>query len=492
MLSCGILLLILGISRKGVDAMVFSSLEFIFIFLPVFLVLYYLLPARLRNTCLLIGSFVFYLCGSLHSPFHIVLLLLSIGVNWLLGLALAPHSNSESGNRTLLIIGIIYNLGLLFIYKYCGFLFNSINALFRLAPHKGLPQISWLLPLGISFYTFMHLAYLIDVYHGRIQPERKFLRYATFSTFFPKLTSGPITTYQELANPLSSRSINIKRLDNGLRDFIIGLGLKVLLANQIGGLWNQLGMIGYDSISTPLAWLGSISYSLQLYFDFYGYSLMAIGLGKFLGFRLPDNFRHPYVARTMTDFWRRWHITLGMWFRNYLYIPLGGNKCSHRRHTLNLLIVWLATGLWHGASWNFVLWGLFLFIILYLEKNYTMNLLTGDSAVSRIGSHIYMILLILIQWTIFAIPDLHQLGIYLGRLFGIGGTVIDKLDYVRYLGSYGWKLVLGILFSTPLPKKLFKPIRNTTIGTILLFIIFAVAVYCMSIGSNDPFMYFNF
>lgn len=472
--------------------MVFSSLEFIFIFLPVFLLVYYRLPARLRNVCLLVGSLVFYIYGSWQTPFYTFLLLLSIVLNWGLGLLLSPKHKGENGNRVLLIIGIVYNLGLLFLYKYCGFLFDSLNALFGLAPGKGLPQITWVLPLGISFYTFMHLAYLIDVFRGNIRPEPSLFRYATFSAFFPKVTSGPITTYQELSAPLTRRSINQKRLDNGLRDFIIGLGLKVLLANQIGGLWNQLGMIGYESISTPLAWLGSAAYSLQLYFDFYGYSLMAIGVGKMLGFRLPDNFRHPYVARTMTDFWRRWHITLGAWFRNYLYIPLGGNRCSRRRHTLNLLIVWLATGLWHGASWNFVIWGLFLFVILFLEKNYTMQALTGDSILSKIGSHAYMILLILIQWTIFAVTDLHQLGIYLGRLIGIGGQVIDKTDFARYLGSYGWKIAVGIVFATPLPRKLFKPIRNTLLGTILLLAVFAAAVYCMSIGSNDPFMYFNF
>ena len=472
--------------------MVFSSLEFIFIFLPIFLVVYFWLPPRLRNAALLMGSLAFYIYGSWQNPFYIFLLLLSIVLNWALSLSIAPKRKDGSGNKALLIVGIIYNLGLLFLYKYCNFLFTSINSLLGFEAGKGLPQITWVLPLGISFYTFMHLAYLIDVYRGKIRAEGSLFRYATFATFFPKLTSGPITTYQELDGPLSRRKIGMKRLDNGLRDFIIGLGLKVLLANQIGGLWNQLGMIGYDSISTPLAWMGSLAYSLQLYFDFYGYSLMAIGVGKMLGFRLPDNFHHPYIARTMTDFWRRWHITLGAWFRNYLYIPLGGNRCSRNRHTLNLLIVWLATGLWHGASWNFVLWGLFLFAIIFIEKNYTMNALTGDSMLSRVGSHVYMIVLILVQWTIFAVTDLSQLGVYLGRLFGIGGNVMDPMDFTRYLDSYGWKMALGILFATPLPRKLFKPIRNTFLGTLILFAIFVAAIYCVSIGSNDPFMYFNF
>ena len=471
--------------------MVFSSLEFIFIFLPIFLVIYYRLPARLRNACLLAGSLAFYLYGSWSTPFYFFLLLASIAVNWGLALAIAPQKD-RAGNKALLVLGIVLNLGLLFLYKYCGFVFGSINALLGLGEGKGLPAVSWALPLGISFYTFMHLAYLIDVYRGNIRPEGSLWRYATFAAFFPKVTSGPITTYQELDAPLRRRGLSMARFDNGLRDFIIGLGLKVLLANQIGGLFNQLGMIGYDSISTPLAWLGSLSYSLQLYFDFYGYSLMAIGVGKMLGFRLPDNFHHPYVARTMTDFWRRWHMTLGMWFRNYLYIPLGGNRCSKARHTLNLLIVWLATGLWHGASWNFVLWGLFLFLILWSEKYLTGKGLTGDGIGSKILSHVYMVFLILFQWTLFAITDVRELGVYLGRLFGIGGNVMDKLDYVRYLGSYGWKLALGILFATPLPRRLFKPLRKTLLGTFILFAIFAAAIYCVSIGSNDPFMYFNF
>ena len=471
--------------------MVFSSLEFIFIFLPIFLVIYYRLPARLRNACLLVGSLAFYLYGSWSTPFYFFLLLASIAFNWALALALAPQKG-ETGNKALLALGVVLNLGLLFLYKYCGFVFGSINALLGLGEGKGLPAISWALPLGISFYTFMHLAYLIDVYRGNVRPEPSIWRYATFAAFFPKVTSGPITTWQELDAPLDRRGISMARFDNGLRDFILGLGLKVLLANQIGGLFRQLGMIGYDSISTPLAWLGSLSYSLQLYFDFYGYSLMAIGVGKMLGFRLPDNFRHPYVARTMTDFWRRWHMTLGMWFRNYLYIPLGGNRCSKGRHTLNLLIVWLATGLWHGASWNFVLWGLFLFVILWSEKYLTGKGLTGDGIGSKVLSHVYMIFLILFQWTLFAITDVKELGVYLGRLFGVGGQVIDKLDYVRYLGSYGWKLALGVLFATPLPRRLFKPVKNTVLGTFILFAIFAAAIYCVSIGSNDPFMYFNF
>ena len=476
-------------------AMVFSSLEFIFIFLPVFLAIYYFLPARLRNAWLLLGSLGFYIYGSLAQPFYIVLLLLSVVVNWALALRLAPREAGGHGSRALLTLGIVYNLFWLFLYKYCGFVFSSINALLArfIAQPPALPQISWALPLGISFYTFMHLAYLVDVYRGKIQPSRSLFHYATFATLFAKVTSGPIATYQQLDGPLNRRGISMARLDNGLRDFILGLGMKVLLANQIGGLWSQLAMVGYESISTPAAWLGILAYSLQLYFDFYGYSLMAIGVGKMLGFRLPDNFHHPYVSRTMTEFWRRWHMTLGAWFRDYLYIPLGGNRCGKARHTLNLLIVWLATGLWHGASWNFVLWGLFLFVLIFVEKNCTMRALTADSTVSKVCSHVYMILMILLQWLLFAVTDLQQLGVYLGRLVGIGADgVLDKLDFLRYLASFGWKLALGVLFATPLPRRLFKPLRTTVVGTLILFAIFAAAVYCMSIGSNDPFMYFNF
>lgn len=468
--------------------MALHSLEFIFIFLPVFLLLYYRLPARFRNLLLLAGSLAFYVIGALSSPWHVLVLLGSVAVTWALGLFIAPRDTKQS-SRPLLVVGIAVNLAILFVFKYCPPLLADLGRLSGAG--KSLPELRWVMPLGLSFFTLAHIAYLVDVYRRTIRPEPSILRFACFAAFFPKLAAGPVTLWQEMDAPLARRGISMPRLDNGLRDFIIGLGLKVLLADQIGGLWTRIGEMGYAGISTPLAWMGSLAFALMLYFDFYGYSLMALGVGKMLGFRLPDNFYHPYCARTMTDFWRRWHITLTNWFRTYLYQPLGGSRCSSGRLALNLLIVWLATALWHGASLNFLLWGLLLFAILCSERFLTMGLLTGDGIGSQIGSHVYMILLILLQWTIFAIPNTKDLGVYLGRLIGIGSAA-NKLDFVALLGSYGWLLALGVLFATPLPRKLFRPIRSRLPGTLLLFAVFALAVYCISIGGSKPFFYYHF
>ncbi len=468
--------------------MALHSLEFIFIFLPVFLLLYYRLPARFRNLLLLVGSLAFYLIGCLAAPVHFAVLLAVIAFNWAIALFIAPR-DSQTSSKPLLIAGIAVNLLVLFAFKYCGPLLEGLGRLFHAG--DGLPVPRWALPLGLSFYTLAHIAYLVDVYRRTIRPEPSILRFACFAAFFPKVAAGPVTTWQELDAPLARRGISMPRLDNGLRDFILGLGLKVLLADQLSGLWTRVGEMGFASISTPLAWLGSLAFALKLYFDFYGYSLMALGVGKMLGFRLPDNFHHPYCSRTMTEFWRRWHMTLGGWFRTYLYQPLGGSRCSVGRQVLNLGIVWLATALWHGAGLNFLLWGLLLFAVICSEKFLTMGLLTDDSIAAQIGSHVYMIVLILLQWTIFAIPSMKDLGVYLGRLIGIGAAA-DKLDFVAMLRSYGWLLAVGVLFATPLPRKLFRPIRSRLPGTLLLFAVFALAIYCISIGRSEPFFYYHF
>ena len=468
--------------------MALHSLEFIFIFLPVFLLLYYCFPARFRNLLILTGSLAFYLLGALSSLWHILVLLGSIAATWAIGLFIAPR-DSNTSSRPLLIVGIAVNLVILFVFKHCGPLFASLNS--QPGAENGLTEIRWIVPLGLSFFTLANIAYLVDVYRRTARPEPSILRFACFAAFFPKLAAGPITTWQEMDAPLARRGISIPRLDNGLRDFITGLGLKVLLADQIGSLWTHIGRMGYTTISTPLAWMGSLAFALKLYFDFYGYSLMALGAGKMLGFRLPDNFHHPYCARTMTEFWRRWHITLMNWFRTYVYQPLGGSRCGAGRQALNLLIIWLTVSLWHGFSLNLLLWGLLLFAILCSERFFTMGFLTSEGIGAQIGSHIYMIILILLQWTIFAIPNMKDLGIYLGRMIGIG-TAANKLDFVTLLGSYGWLLVLGILFATPLPRKLFRPIRSRLPGTLLLFAVFALAIYCISIGHSEPFFYYHF
>ena len=322
----------------------FNTLPFIFIFLPVFLAVYYLMPERLRNGVLALGSLVFYLLGTWQRPWCLALLLGLMALTWLSGRKLAGSKPLLVGN--LLVLGLC-----LFGFKYAGLLGSGIA-----------------LPLGLSFYSFQMAAYVIDVYRGRMEPEECPVSYAAEILMFPKLLSGPLMDPAELKAQMYRRTCTLRELDAGLRDFIIGLSMKVLLANQIGGLWRQVKTIGFESVSTPMAWLGLVAYSLQLYLDFCGYSWMAIGVGEMLGFRLPRNFKQPYPARSLQDFWRRWHISLSSWFRDYVYIPLGGSKKGEGRTYLNLLVVWLFTGLWHGSTLNFLLWGLFLFALISLER----------------------------------------------------------------------------------------------------------------------------
>jgi alginate O-acetyltransferase complex protein AlgI len=447
--------------------MSFSSLDFVFWFLPAFLAVYYITPRSFRNLPLLLGSLVFYGWGVQSQPWCLVLLAGLLLVTYVGGLLLAGGEEPRSG-----LLGFLWTIlfGCLLAFKYLGLFSGS--------------QI--VLPLGMSFYTFQMAAYLMDVHRGDLYPERSLYRFAIGILLFPKLLSGPLVSWNSLSRQIQRRSYSAREFDSGLRDFVLGLGLKLLLADRIGALWTQIGNIGYESVSAPLAWLGLVAYSLQLYFDFYGYSKMAVGLGRMLGFQLPENFQHPYAAKSMTDFWRRWHITLSQWFRDYVYIPLGGNRKGRAAQIRNLLIVWLLTGMWHGATVNFLLWGLFLFLLLTLEKLFWGKFLERTPVIG----HIYMVPAILLSWMLFAISDLERLAVYAGRL--VSEWSWQAADFQRALGQYGWLLAVGILVSTPLPAKLWNKLKFSALGTIFLFAIFWVAVYCMAAGLNDPFMYFSF
>jgi alginate O-acetyltransferase complex protein AlgI len=349
-----------------------------------------------------------------------------------------------------------------------------------------------LLPLGISFYTFKNIGYFHDVYSGKTPAERSPFRYAIYLFMFPQVTMGPIQSYSSLRESLSERKVSLSGISDGLTEFILGFGMKAIFADRLAAIWNGIEVIGYDAISTPLAWMGAASYSLQLYFDFAGYSLMALGLCKMLGFESPVNFDHPYAAPSMTEFWRRWHMTLGSWFRDHVYIPLGGNRRGAARTYLNLFAVWLLTGIWHGNTAMFILWGLFLFCVIALEKSGIL----GPVIKSKVFSHIYMAPLIMISWMIFRLPTLSDLGVYLSRLFPFFGEVSEhvySLDYLTYLKSLGPLLALGILFSTPLPRKFFESIREKRwLSVPLLLLIFWYSVYLAANGANNPFMYVNF
>lgn len=464
--------------------MVFSSLNFVLIFMPVFFACYYIVPDKWKNAVLLIGSLSFYLVGTLKTPYHFALFVLSIIVDFEVGVGIEKYQKHK---KAILVSGILFHLIALSVFKYSDFVFSQLTPF--------IPKLSQIpslgLPIGISFYTFQGISYIADVYRGKTKAEKSVLRYAVYIAMFEQLIAGPIVTYSRVKGSLKSRKINTSAVLCGLGMFVFGLGLKVLLANPIGKLWPQTLAIGFESVSTPLAWMALFAYSFQIYFDFFGYSLMAVGLGKMLGFKLPKNFDHPYMSLTVTEFWRRWHITLGSWFREYVYIPLGGNRCSKARNLFNLLFVWLLTGIWHGAGYNFLLWGFILFLLIATEKYLTGKFLNSHPAIG----HIYMLLIIPLTWAVFAVSDMRELGILFTRLFpffGTGALSVFKYDFLKYLKEYYPFFIASILFSTRLPYKLLERIRNSVLVPILLLAIFSASIYCMYKGFDDPFLYFRF
>ena len=464
--------------------MVFSSLNFVLIFMPVFFACYYIVPDKWKNAVLLIGSLSFYLVGTLKTPYHFALFVLSIIVDFEVGVGIEKYQKHK---KAILVSGILFHLIALSVFKYSDFVFSQLTPF--IPKLSGIPSLG--LPIGISFYTFQGISYIADVYRGKTNAEKSVLRYAVYIAMFEQLIAGPIVTYSRVKGSLKSRKINASAVLCGLGMFIFGLGLKVLLANPIGKLWSQTLAIGFESVSTPLAWMALFAYSFQIYFDFFGYSLMAVGLGKMLGFKLPKNFDHPYMSLTVTEFWRRWHITLGSWFREYVYIPLGGNRCSKARNLFNLLFVWLLTGIWHGAGYNFLLWGFILFLLIATEKYLTGKFLNSHPAIG----HIYMLLIIPLTWAVFAVSDMRELGVLFTRLFpffGTGALSVFKYDYLKYLKEYYPFFIASILFSTRLPYKLLERIRNSVLVPILLLAIFSASIYCMYKGFDDPFLYFRF
>ncbi|MBR3282643.1 MAG: MBOAT family protein [Ruminococcus sp.] len=463
--------------------MVFSSLEFLFIFLPAFMLVYAVSSAKYKNLVIFAGSVIFYSLG-VKKPVYIFLFLLTLLFDFIIAQFIESFRRTS---RLWLTIGVIFNFWWLIFFKYWGFGTENINSIF----HAGLTVKDIILPIGISFYTFQNVSYLADVYRKKAKAEKNLINYGAYISMFPQLIAGPIVTYESVAQQLRKRTHSIRLVEEGLKTFTIGLGYKVLIANQIGGLWRDITAVGYNIISPRLAWMGIFAYSFQLYFDFCGYSLMAIGLGKIMGFDLPKNFDHPYMSLTMTEFWRRWHMTLGSWFRDYVYIPLGGNRRGKRRMIFNTFCVWLFTGLWHGASWNFVIWGLVLFGIIMLEKFYIGDFLNKHKLIG----HAYMILIIPLTWLIFAVTDMDLMKEYFSRLLPFthkADSVLRKDDYVKYWDIYKKYFIAGAVFSTRLPEMIYKKIKGSLFATLLLLVVFWASVYCMYKGMNDPFLYFRF
>ena len=456
--------------------MIFSSLTFIFIFLPIFLLIYYLVPNKIKNLILLLFSLIFYAWGE---PIYILLLLLSSIVDFSNGYFINKYKGNRKKQRVFLIISIIVNLSLLGIFKYTNFIISNLN-LFGLNISN--PDIA--LPLGISFFTFQTMSYSIDVYRGNIKYEKNFINFMTYVSMFPQLVAGPIVRYSEIGKELNKREHSFNNFSLGMFRFLTGLFKKVLIANTMGVIFS-LATNNVSNISLTTAWIGAISFSFQIFFDFSGYSDMAIGLGKMLGFSYPENFNYPYIAKNITEFWRRWHMTLSGWFKDYLYIPLGGNRVKVKRHILNLFLVWFLTGLWHGASWNFVLWGLYFFILLTLEK-YIINKIK----IPNVLGHIITIFLIIISWVIFAFDDLSIMTTYLSKMF-INTNLIDSSS-LFFIKNYFFIFIISIILSTPIiknikMKKYYKPFI-----IILYIVLFILTISYLVSDAYNPFLYFRF
>ena len=458
--------------------MVFSSILFIFRFLPIAMGIYFLTPKKLKNLSLLILSLIFYSWGE---PRYFLLMIASIFVDYFISINIEKNNKNKKIKILLLAISIIFNVGILFFFKYINFFIESINSIFNMS----LNNVKITLPLGISFYTFQTMSYTIDVFLGKVKAEKNIINFGAFVCLFPQLIAGPIVKYIDISKELKNRDINLDEIQEGIRLFILGLGSKVLIANNIGSLWNEVETMGFNNISTILAWMGIIAFSLQIYFDFNGYSLMAIGLGKILGFNFPNNFNYPYESRSITEFWRRWHITLGQWFKQYVYIPLGGNRLGRARTYFNLFIVWFLTGLWHGASYNFILWGLYFFILICIEKNGLLNLLNKHKLIS----HIYTIFFILVGWVLFAVIDLNQIINFLKKMFIFNAGN----EWIYYLRNYIITYTIAIIFSTSFLKKIYnKFVKSNIVDTIILITIFLLSIAYLVDSSYNPFLYFRF
>ena len=462
-----------------------TELLYPFAFLPVCLLLYYVLPKRCRNAALLAASLLFFAWGT---PEYLVLLVLAILLNYFAGLELESLlEDGKTGHaRLVLVLTILADLLPLLFFKYYGEAAAALNRVFVLSlPVHALPA-----PVGVSFYTFTLLSALSDVYHGRAPMEKNLIRFALFVSFFPKLTSGPIVQYADMQPQLEPHEFVRERVGSGMRLFVIGLAKKVILAGLLGTPFYALKALGPQALSVCGAWLGALLYALMLYFDFSGYSDMAIGAAKMFGFEFLANFDYPYCADSVAAFWRRWHMSLGFWFRTYIYIPLGGSRCSRKPMIFNLLVVWLATGLWHGAHLNFLLWGLGLFAVLVVEKLWLKKYLDRWPVLG----HLYMLVLIPVSWAVFSVSDFGQLGAYFGRLFPLFSRTAAAypLDFLKYGKTYGVFLILGLLCSTSLPAYLYRRFKSTWVGAVILAVLFWLCLYCLSKGMNDPFMYFRF
>ncbi len=473
--------------------MVFSSVLFLFYFLPLVLLIYYVSPKRLRNLVLFICSLIFYAWGE---PVYVVLMLFSTLVDFFHGYLVDKYKSMGryTLSRMAVISSMVINLTLLGFFKYTDFIIANINLIL----HTSIPLLNLPLPIGISFYTFQTMSYTIDVYRGDAERQTNIISFGAYVALFPQLIAGPIVRYKTIAQQLIERRESLDDFSYGVRRFSIGLGKKVLLANNIGFLWSQISSMPIDKLSVAAAWLGIVAFTFQIYFDFSGYSDMAIGLGKMFGFTFLENFDYPYTSCSITEFWRRWHISLSTWFKEYVYIPLGGNRRGFKLQIRNILAVWLLTGVWHGASWNFVAWGLYFGIILIIEKLYLLRIL---ERLPRAIRHIYTMLLVIISWAIFAFDSLTEGLGYIRVMFGGYGAVFIDTPAKYLLYTNGILLAILVFASTSLPRRLYIKmesvlekatwaraiLQSCAIGAVIL-----ISVAYLVDASYNPFLYFRF
>lgn len=468
--------------------MLFSSIVFLFTFLPAVMILYYLLPVRFRNVILLLASLVFYAWGE---PVYLFLMLLSILFNYFSGLDIARNLQDKRAAKRSLVFNLIINLAVLGFFKYEGFVLDTLNGILPVhISYHALP-----LPIGISFYTFQILSYIIDVYRGNVKVQTNLPNFALYVTMFPQLIAGPIVQYADVDEQLASREVSWTKFGEGSMYFIRGLAKKVLLANTSGMIFTEVSGLAKGNIAVVTAWLGAFAYMFQIYFDFSGYSDMAIGLGKMFGFEFNMNFNYPYVSKSITEFWRRWHISLSSWFRDYVYIPLGGNRVSKIKHIRNLLIVWFLTGLWHGAAWNFVAWGLYYGVILIIEKYFLSPVLDRLPDIVR---HIYSIVLVVIGWVLFFSSSFGQAADYIRVMFGAGAHGFADRESMYLLTSNLILWLILIFGSTPLVHFRYehmlrsKKWNTTIINSVVYAALFIVCIAYLVTETYNPFLYFRF
>lgn len=473
--------------------MLFSSLVFLFVFLPAVIFLYYISPKKLRNSVLLIFSLFFYGYGE---PKYLVIMLLSIFINYIMGLFVYKYRNEKNIARFIIFLAVAMNLSIIFYYKYTNFIVENVNQIFN----SSLPLLNIVMPIGISFFTFQGLSYVIDVYRGHGKVQRNPFNVALYISLFPQLIAGPIVRYETVAEQINDRTESLEGFSYGIERFILGLSKKVLIANNVGFIADEIFKLQASNLSVILAWIGVISYTLQIYFDFSGYSDMAIGLGYMFGFEFLENFNYPYISSSITEFWRRWHISLSTWFRDYVYIPLGGNRVSKGKFLRNIFVVWFLTGLWHGAAWNFILWGLYYGFLLVIEK-----MLIGKyiEKLKRPFQHIYTMFFVIIGWLLFRTETITYAKDYLVAMFGIGEQGLISSQGIYYLVEYKYLFIISIIASIPIYPAIQKRLDKISnswlkvlvmdyIKPLFLIVLFLLCIMYLVNSTFNPFIYFRF